>query len=70
MSEWQPIATAPKDGSWIMVYWKTMRISMFPMIVFWDEGWEPANDFLKDYGEVWPTHWMPLPEPPIKVTAA
>jgi hypothetical protein len=31
-------------------------------------GIESPNDppywMVNDYGEVWPTHWMPLPEPP------
>jgi len=31
-------------------------------------GIESPNDppywTVNDYGEVWPTHWMPLPEPP------
>jgi hypothetical protein len=33
-------------------------------------GIESPNDppywVVNDYGEVWPTHWMPLPEPPPK----
>ena len=61
---WRPIETAPMDGACIMAYWKTMRITMFPMIVFWDEGWQPFNDMMRDYGEVYPTHWTPLPPPP------
>ena len=64
MSEWKDISTAPRDGTWIMVYWPTMSIGMFPFTVFWDEGWEPASNYARDYGEVYPTHWMPLPKPP------
>lgn len=62
--QWQPIETAPRDGEWIMAYWPTMGIGMFPFVVFWDEGWEPASHYARDYGEVYPTHWMPLPPPP------
>ncbi|WP_424441089.1 DUF551 domain-containing protein [Parvibaculum sp.] len=61
--EWQPIETAPKDGTKILLtgphdangrymevcgYWK----DRFP--VTWMDG----------HGE--PTHWMPLPAPPEK----
>jgi hypothetical protein len=58
--EWQPISTAPKDGTRIML-WLSGPIRS-PKAVFgkghsgfWiTEGSGPAN----------PTHWMPLPEPP------
>jgi len=66
MSEWKTIDSAPKDGAWIMTWWKDMRIGMFPFVVFYDEGWEPASDYARDYGEVYPTHWMELPKPPPK----
>ena len=62
--EWQPIETAPKDGSWIMVYWDTMPLSWFPFVVFWDEGWQQVNGDMRDLGGVFPTHWMLIPEPP------
>ena len=63
---WQPIETAPKDGTWIMVYWPTMGIGQYPFVVFWDEGWQPARYSDRDYGEAFPTHWMPLPAAPKK----
>ena len=63
---WQPIETAPKDGTWIMVYWPTMGIGQYPFVVFWDEGWQPARYSDRDYGEAFPTHWMPLPPAPKK----
>ena len=62
--EWQPIETAPKDGAWVFLYWPTMSISAYPAVghSHGDEyGWETVN---RDYGEVYPTHWIPLPEPP------
>ena len=62
---WQPIETAPKDGTHVLLYWPTMSISSYPLVGFHhgDEyGWEPVAD--RDYGEIYPTHWMPLPEPP------
>lgn len=55
MSEWQPIETAPKDGTWFLAY--EADVPMYT--AHWDEdGW---------YDLEWkcrPTHWMPLPEPP------
>lgn len=60
---WQPIETAPKDGTPILVcvdgYW--------PTTVRWDadhQAWEDDNDNLTS-PENWPlTHWMPeLPTP-------
>ena len=63
--EWQPIESAPKDGTIVMIYWPTMSIHQYPTCAFnhGDEyGWELVSN--RDYGEVFPTHWMPLPEPP------
>ena len=62
---WRPIETAPKDGTWVKVYWPTMPISWsYPSAFNHDDGYGwlmPAN---LDYGEIFPTHWSPLPEPP------
>lgn len=61
MSEWQPIKTAPKDGTKVLVaegkIW--MAVAWFwPCHMYWTEvaasGMKLNN----------PTHWMPLPEPP------
>ena len=66
MIDWQPIETAPKDGEVVMLYWPTMSITAYPATGFnhGDEyGWT-LNSW-RDYGEVYPTHWMPLPPAPI-----
>jgi hypothetical protein len=64
---WRPIATAPKDGIAILL-WYPDRESFNPgAIEGWyfsspkeiDDGWETI---IGTIGE--PTHWMPLPEPP------
>lgn len=62
MSEWQSIETAPRDGTWVFVYWPSMSITLYPLVAFWDgEGWDtPAG--IGNVRE--PTHWMPLPEAP------
>jgi hypothetical protein len=64
-SQWQPIETAPKDGSTIIV--GLGRHRDFPvLIVFYNRLYE----IWLHYGEaklgleVNATHWMPLPKPP------
>ena len=63
-SPWRPIATAPRDGEWVIVH----------------GFWYPKGDYsgitlgaYLPYEEMWtfegdlmdrPTHWMPLPKPP------
>lgn len=54
--EWQPIETAPRDGTEILGYGRG-----YFWIVHWDrQHWS-------DYDPITPpepTHWMSLPEPP------
>ena len=58
---WQPIETAPKDWSDILI-WSQDGIC----VGFWDESLEDwVSDLRK--GQQWvygATHWMPLPAPP------
>lgn len=58
MSEWQPIETAPKDGTPILV----ADSGPYAFVVEWNNkhrAWLGADR------SAWePTHWMPLPEPP------
>lgn len=77
MSDWQPIQTAPKDGTWVDLWavdWNDNG-KRIPNCI-WDDKWLtfifpdyfPALDdcvdvFVKD-DEYVPTHWMPIPEPP------
>ena len=60
---WQPIETAPKDGTFILMMCKGAEI---PAVVQWTEsGWKECGD-ADDYVPVWsdPESWMPLPVPP------
>jgi hypothetical protein len=67
MNNWQPIETAPKDGSYVIVGKSTWRISWQAS---WGEhslakttyGWSRFNSQGQDF--LLPTHWQPLPEPP------
>lgn len=80
MNNWQPIDTAPKDGTVVLVWWP---IGDYPsgnheFASFVDFGGKvPEGTFDgKPYRNGWcndrdgaylpvePTHWMPLPEPP------
>ena len=60
MMEWQPIETAPKDGTPILGFADGKQA-----IVEWLEYWKLCvwGSFADD-GKWWPTHWMPLPPPP------
>lgn len=71
---WQPIETAPKDGSRILVYqppnmWRRHPASTgereeFIQVVYWHQPGNPErNGFWTP--TIRPTHWMPLPDPPL-----
>ena len=58
--EWQPIETAPRDGTELLLYQQEAGIQ----VSWW--GHDPDNQDTGWVGSVpEPTHWMPLPEPPI-----
>lgn len=62
--KWQPIETAPKDGTSILVavyeengdYWGEDIVAWNPT-----NGWDSAG-YDWDHSQI--TNWMPLPEPP------
>jgi len=63
---WQPISTAPKDGTPILAYQpSTVPDEIWIGVAAWDtdhgEGWKIDR---YDILEMRPTHWMPLPGPP------
>ena len=68
MTEWQPIETAPKDNSAILVYVPMETIKLMAT-AFWDTvanewrvAWTGISNKPVKVGN--PTHWMPLPERP------
>ena len=75
MSDWQPIETAPKDGTVILLYRFTDPVKLgFPIYTRF-QAWDYAVGYYTSDKERaptgWvsppianPTHWMPLPEPP------
>jgi hypothetical protein len=78
---WQPIETAPKDGTriWIFTPGYTQengyRHEPFMLTAWWDENEgedgalvAPLSDGFEvavTYHFASPTHWMPLPPPPV-----
>lgn len=65
-SGWQPIETAPKDGTMVLI--ADARDGYVCEARHLDEGrgwWARNNDPTDYWGEeIFPTHWMPLPQPP------
>lgn len=63
--KWQPIETAPKDGTHIII---ASASNTPPTTVHWfDGGWHLSVNMDGDHSEyVWgrPTHWMPAPDFP------
>jgi hypothetical protein len=65
---WQPIETAPKDGSFMLLAAKTcLRPQPLPFTGRWLHGvpgcWVLVNADLA-VQRIDPSHWMPLPESP------
>lgn len=57
---WQPIETAPKDGTNIigLTQWGALEI-WYVRDAYEGEYWQDYSDSEPD-----PTHWLPLPAPP------
>lgn len=84
MSNWQPIETAPLDGTEVFVY--VRGDSLYPTVAsyktkayfleeygdenYMEEGWYWSFGYPSDFHEdtIEPTHWMPLPLPPTSDT--
>jgi hypothetical protein len=70
-TNWQPISTAPKDGTVILIHLPDPRRKRNVVEAYWVRPCEGATDdrcFWKTvYGIALPeqaTHWMPLPPAP------
>jgi len=72
MSNWQPIETAPKDGTPILLAlrapWSRIALARwFEPWRNWQEGEHLPDPNIDDFcgiGSAVPTHWQPLPAPP------
>ena len=57
--EWQPIETAPKDGTPLLIAFRNKEVAIAP----WSKSGPMEVTPQFDLGWM-ATHWMPLPEPP------
>jgi hypothetical protein len=66
--EWQPIETAPKDGSWVLVWENDTAINdkyhRAEVAHFINNRWETSDKTF-----VGATHWMPIPVGPTAAPA-
>ena len=69
---WQPIATAPRDGTTILVYGQPTSTEMvrFKRPGIHSAAWDTIDGAFCLTGGTWegpfiePTHWLPLPSAP------
>jgi hypothetical protein len=75
--EWQPIETAPKDGTRVLLHRPSAAASWAQLVIgsfcldqhakrprpYWKHDKERLEGVRQTRGEQ-PTHWMPLPSPP------
>lgn len=64
---WQPIDTAPQDGTYVLVVEGRSRSDDSVMIASWGGSGPDSSGrmwFAEGIGWLSPTHWMPLPKPP------
>ncbi|CAB4199921.1 Domain of unknown function DUF551 [uncultured Caudovirales phage] len=69
LTKWQPIETAPRDGTRVLIGWagcypsrNHVRIARFAVPVgYKNRGWTDDDN---EGRCITPTHWMPLPKPP------
>jgi hypothetical protein len=62
MTQWSSIASAPKDGTVILV-WDADNEDIFIVSYYQEAGTWPWRD--NQYSARRPTHWMPMPTPPV-----
>lgn len=64
LDEWQPIETAPKDGTLVLIFDEKVDVYMASWIN--QSGLHPKPGWIDAEGDPCePTHWKPLPQPPI-----
>ena len=65
MTEWQPIETAPKDGSLILGLEKDSDFDRpILWVVFWNQERRKWEEFYDPFYDPDPKHWIPIPDLP------
>lgn len=76
-NEWRSIESAPKDGTAILIarFYSGFGDQVEARVAYWDEeethSVDPYRWHVEDaakgfnHHKDWPTHWMPLPAPPV-----
>ena len=74
MNDWQPIATLPEDVTWFLGHGREISVAAFcrldectfaTVALDAEDEFRPAILKVEDPEDGWyPTHWMPLPDPP------
>lgn len=61
--QWQPIESAPRDGTTLLGAFKGGKVASIEWLTDkgYVEGWALSGSMQNNMR---PTHWMPLPEPP------
>jgi hypothetical protein len=69
MGEWQPIETAPKDGSRIILWWNGRAVEGYwfnnSTHMSQRSGWTFCDQCIAWLEAVNPTMWQPMPRPVI-----
>ncbi len=61
MADWQPIETAPRDGTWLLCWEPGTEVDIMRWYA-WSTTrgeWQSCEGIRTE-----PTHWQPLPAPP------
>ena len=69
--QWQPIETAPKDGTVLLTFphYRVTHWSVDECMSFSHAGWAGRwDEYTETFAVIIPTHWMPLPPAPTKDT--
>ena len=59
---WQPIETAPKDGTTVLLAWPSGMVTAGYRSRYENVGWATPHGTYS--GVYQPTHWQPLPPAP------
>ena len=63
--EWQPIETAPKDGTKVLIFdGEEIFLASYKNYCGTMPTWQPEYAEVPMFEDDMPSHWMPLPAPP------